>query len=54
MTVGSIFGVISPVAVGWGYDVLGNYREPFLILALISSVSIPGMYFIKPMDSKSK
>ena len=54
MTVGAIFGIISPVAVGWGYDVLGNYREPFFILALISSVSIPGMYFIKPMDSKSK
>jgi len=54
MTVGSIFGVISPVAVGWGYDVLGNYRQPFLILALISSISIPGMYFIQPIDNKSK
>jgi|TARA_B110000116_G_scaffold272418_1_gene297425 sugar phosphate permease len=50
MTVSAIYSVISPVAVGWGYDVLGNYRQPFLILALISSVSIPGMLLIKPME----
>jgi MFS family permease len=51
MTVSAIYSVISPVAVGWGYDVLGNYRQPFLILALVSSISIPGMLLIKPMEN---
>ena len=41
--------VIAPVAVGWGYDMFGNYRQPFLILALVSSISVPGMLLIKPM-----
>jgi len=49
MTVSAIYSIIAPVAVGWGYDMFGNYRQPFLILALISSISVPGMLLIKPM-----
>ena len=53
MTVSAIYSVLAPVAVGWGYDVFGNYRQPFLILALVSSVSVPGMLLIKPMEEKN-
>ena len=53
MTVSAIYSVLAPVAVGWGYDVFGNYRQPFLILALVSSVSVPGMLLIKPMEQKN-
>ncbi len=49
MTVSAIYSVIAPVAVGWGYVMFGNYRQPFLILALVSSISVPGMLLIKPM-----
>ena len=41
MTVSTIFGVIGPVFVGWMFDVRGNYREPFFIMAVSVIVSIP-------------
>ena len=50
MTVSAIYSVIAPVAVVWGYDMFGNYRLPFFILSLVSSICIPGMLLIKPMN----
>ncbi len=41
MTLSTLFGVIGPVFVGWMFDVRGNYREPFLIMAASIVVSIP-------------
>ncbi len=41
MTFSTVFGVIGPVFVGWMFDVRGNYREPFLIMAASILISIP-------------
>ena len=41
MTVSGVFGIIGPVFVGWLYDVRGNYREPYVVLALTVLVAIP-------------
>ncbi len=41
MTFSTLFGVIGPVFVGWMFDVRGNYREPFLIMAASILISIP-------------
>ena len=41
MTFSTVFGVIGPVFVGWMFDVRGNYREPFLIMAVSVLISIP-------------
>ena len=41
MTFSTLFGVIGPVFVGWMFDARGNYREPFLIMAVSILVSIP-------------
>ncbi len=41
MTFSTVFGVIGPVFVGWMFDVRGNYREPFLIMAVSILISIP-------------
>ena len=41
MTVSGVFGIIGPVFVGWLYDVRGNYREPYVALALAVLVAIP-------------
>ena len=41
MTFSTLFGVAGPVFVGWMFDVRGNYREPFLIMAGSILISIP-------------
>ena len=41
MTVSAVFGIAGPVFVGWMYDVRGNYRDPYIILALTVLVAIP-------------
>ncbi|MCI0438838.1 MAG: MFS transporter [Chloroflexi bacterium] len=41
MTVSTIFGVVGPVFVGWMFDVRGNYREPYFIMAATMLVAIP-------------
>jgi MFS family permease len=41
MTFSTVFGVIGPIFVGWMFDVRGNYREPYLILAVSILVTIP-------------
>ncbi|MDP6455365.1 MAG: MFS transporter, partial [SAR202 cluster bacterium] len=41
MTFSTVFGVIGPIFVGWMFDVRGNYREPYLILAASIVFTIP-------------
>ena len=41
MTTSAIFGVIAPVLVGWIYDIRGNYREPFALMAFSVLIAIP-------------
>lgn len=41
MTTSAIFGIVGPVLVGWIFDVRGNYREPFILMAVTVMVSIP-------------
>ena len=41
MTVSAVFGIAGPVFVGWMYDVRGNYRDPYVVLALTVLVAIP-------------
>ncbi len=40
-TVSTVFGIGSPVLVGWLADVRGNYRDPLLILAVSVLVGLP-------------
>ena len=40
-TCSTIFGAAGPVFVGWMFDVRGNYRDPFLIMAGTILISIP-------------
>ena len=40
-TVSTVFGIGSPVLVGWLADVRGNYRDPFIVLALMVLVGLP-------------
>ncbi len=41
MTTSAIFGVIAPVLVGWIFDIRGNYREPFALMAFSVLIAIP-------------
>ena len=41
MTTSAIFGVIAPVLVGWLFDIRGNYREPFALMAFSVLIAIP-------------
>ena len=41
MTTSAVFGVIAPVLVGWIFDVRGNYREPFVLMAFTILIAIP-------------
>jgi sugar phosphate permease len=41
MTTSAIFGVIAPVLVGWIFDLRGNYREPFALMAFSVLIAIP-------------
>ena len=41
MTTSAIFGVIAPVLVGWIFDIRGNYREPFVLMAFTILIAIP-------------
>ncbi len=41
MTTSAVFGVIAPVLVGWIFDIRGNYREPFLLMAFTILIAIP-------------
>ena len=41
MTFSTVFGVVGPIFVGLMFDVRGNYREPYLILAASIVVTIP-------------
>ena len=48
LTTSAIFGVVSPVFVGWMFDVNGNYRDPFLILSVTVLFSIPLILTLSP------
>ncbi len=48
MTTSAVFGIVSPVFVGWMYDLNGNYRDPFLILSGTVLISIPLILTLKP------
>jgi sugar phosphate permease len=41
MTTSAVFGVIAPVLVGWLFDIRGNYREPFALMAFSVLIAIP-------------
>jgi MFS family permease len=41
MTFSTVFGVVGPIFVGLMFDVRGNYREPYLILAASIVFTIP-------------
>lgn len=41
MTTSAVFGVIAPVLVGWIFDIRGNYREPFTLMAFTILIAIP-------------
>ncbi len=41
MTTSAVFGVVSPVLVGWIFDIRGNYREPFALMAFSVLIAIP-------------
>ena len=41
MTISAVFGVIAPVLVGWIFDIRGNYREPFALMAFTILIAIP-------------
>ena len=41
MTTSAVFGVIAPVLVGWIFDIRGNYREPFALMAFSVLIAIP-------------
>ena len=47
MTVSTVFGIAGPTFVGWMADTRGNYREPYLLLALTIVVSIPLILGVK-------
>lgn len=54
MTTSAIFGVAGPVLVGWVFDVRGNYREPFMIMAFSVLVAIPLILTLgKPAERQS-
>ena len=41
MTTSAVFGVVAPVLVGWIFDIRGNYREPFVLMAFSVLIAIP-------------
>ena len=54
MTTSAIFGVVGPVLVGWIFDVRGNYREPFLLIAFSVLIAIPLILTLgKPAEQRS-
>jgi len=54
MTTSAIFGVAGPVLVGWAFDVRGNYREPFLMIAFSVLIAIPLILTLgKPTEQRS-
>lgn len=54
MTTSAIFGVAGPVMVGWIFDVRGNYREPFMLMAFSVLIAIPLILTVgKPADRQS-
>jgi MFS family permease len=52
MTVGTVFGVVGPIFVGWMVDVRGNYRDPYLILCLTILAAIPLVLGLRPPRSQ--
>lgn len=48
MTASTLFGVVGPVLVGYIFDVRGNYRDPFVLMAFSVLVSIPIILSIRP------
>ena len=54
MTTSAIFGVVGPVLVGWLFDVRGNYREPFMLIAFSVLIAIPLILTLgKPAEKRS-
>ncbi len=54
MTTSAIFGVVGPVLVGWLFDVRGNYREPFMLIAFSVLIAIPLILTLgKPAEQRS-
>ena len=53
MTTSAIFGVVGPVLVGWLFDVRGNYREPFALMAFSVLIAIPLILTVgKPAEKR--
>jgi cyanate permease len=48
MTVSTGFSVVGPVFVGWMFDLRGNYRDPFAIIAGFVLLSIPLILTLRP------
>lgn len=54
MTASAVFGVVGPVLVGYIFDVRGNYRDPFILMAFSVLISIPIVLSIRaPRDPRS-
>ena len=49
-TVSTVFGIASPVLVGWLADVRGNYRDPLLLLAVSVIVGLPLILTLESTD----
>ena len=55
MTVSAVFGIAGPVFVGWMYDVRGNYRDPYIVMALSVLIAIPLILSVtRPVLGKSR
>lgn len=54
MTFSTAFGVFGPVFVGWMFDLRGNYRDPYLILAASIVFSIPLMLTLTQPQARSR
>ena len=53
-TVSTVFGIASPVLVGWLADVRGNYRDPILLLAVSVTVGLPLILTLESTDRNPK
>jgi len=54
MTFSTVFGVVGPIFVGLMFDVRGNYREPYLILAASIVFTIPLILTLTPPNQPNR
>ena len=53
-TISTVFGIVSPLFVGWMADLRGNYREPYLLLSLAALVTVPLVLSLTPPVQRRK